>query len=127
MTDKTDHTSMNPNRPFTVPEGYFDSLTDRVMSNIPASEVRLFPKKEPEKRFRWHRYAAAAAVVAAIFGAGLFFGNNKVAEPQAAAPVAVAENSSNVDSGNAYGGDFDNVADYIMCDDYELYAYLINE
>ena len=127
MTDKTDFTPQNPQRPFIVPEGYFDSLADRVMSNIPANEVRMFTKKEPERRFGWQRYAAAAAVVAAIFGAGLYFGhNNTVAEPQTAAPVAVAEHS-NDNSGAAYGGDFDNVADYIMCDDYELYAYLTSE
>lgn len=126
MTDKTDHTFMNPKRPFTVPEGYFESLTDRVMSNIPANEVRMFTKEEPERRFRWQRYAAAAAVVAAIFGAGLYFGHHTVAEPQTAATVAVAEHS-NDNSGAAYGSDFDNVADYIMCDDYELYAYLNNE
>lgn len=117
---------MNPSRPFKVPEGYFDSLTERVMGNIPANEVRMFPKKEPMKRRGWQRYAAAAAVVAAIFGAGLFWGHNTGAEPQAAAPVAAAEHTSN-SSGAAYGGDFDNVADYIMCDDYELYAYLTSE
>ena len=117
---------MNPKRPFTVPDGYFDNLADRVMSNIPANEVRMLTKEAPQKRFRWQRYAAAAAVVAAIFGAGLFFGHSPVAEPQMAEPVAVADHAiSNSDA--AYGGDFDNVADYIMCDDYELYAYLTSE
>ena len=119
---------MNTNRPFKVPEGYFDSLTERVMGNIPANEVRMFTKKAPERRFRWQRYAAAAAVVAAIFGAGLFFGHSPVAEPQTEAPVAVADHVNAISNSDAaYGGDFDNVADYIMCDDYELYAYLSSE
>jgi hypothetical protein len=117
---------MKTNRPFTVPEGYFEQLTERVMSNIPANEVRMLTEKAPEKRFRWHRYAAAAAVAAAIFGAGLFFGHSPVAEPKTDAPVAVA-NHANSTPDAAYGGDFDNVADYIMCDDYDLYAYLTSE
>ena len=126
MTDKTDRNPMKTTRPFTGPDGYFEQRTERVMSNIPANAVKMLSDKAPEKRFRWQRYAAAAAVVAAIFGAGLFFGHSPVAEPQTDAPVAVADHA-NPNTDAAYGGDFDNVADYIMCDDYDLYAYLTSE
>ena len=27
--------------PFTVPEGYFDNLTARIMENIPAEETKI--------------------------------------------------------------------------------------
>lgn len=124
MTDKTNHSLPKSGGTFRVPDGYFDSLADRVMSRIPAQEVRMVETKAPARRLGWQRYAAAAAVVAAIFGAGLYFGHQPAADTQLKAPVSTVASTSTTP---VYDAEFDNVTDYIMCDDYDLYAYLANE
>lgn len=53
-------------RPFSVPEGYFDSLTDRVMS-------RVAQRKRRSMVWRW---SAAAILVGCIATGGLFFERN---------------------------------------------------
>ncbi len=49
------------NEPFGAPDGYFESLSDRIMDRIDEEEV----KPEDNRRFLqpWMRYAAAACVV----------------------------------------------------------------
>lgn len=49
--------------PFTVPEGYFDSLTDRVMG-------RIAQRKRRNTVWRW---AAAAVLVGCVVTGGMFF------------------------------------------------------
>ena len=35
--------------PFSVPEGYFDNLAQRMIDNLPAHEVRMIPTEEKKK------------------------------------------------------------------------------
>ena len=107
--------------PFTVPEGYFDTLTSKVMEAIPANEVKMVPRKE--RHFaRWRGYAAAASIVAALFGAGIYFyqngeGTQNVSSNNTTTVAAATSTESNIDA----------VADYIMCDENDFYAYLSGE
>ena len=109
--------------PFSVPEGYFDNLAQRMIDSLPAHEVRMIPTEEKKKSrnrlFQWARYGAAAAVVAAVCMAGLHFTNN---EPVAQTPVAATSTASYSTDEN-----IDAMADYIMADDQDLYAYISGE
>jgi hypothetical protein len=57
-----------PHRPFTVPEGYFENLTQNVMASLPEQESVYSTKiiVTPWMRIRPYLYAAAAF-------AGIFF------------------------------------------------------
>ena len=109
--------------PFSVPEGYFDNLAQRMIDNLPAHEVRMIPTEEKKKSrnrlFQWARYGAAAAVVAAVCMVGLHFTNN---EPAAQTQVAASTTASYSTDEN-----IDAMADYIMADDQDLYAYISGE
>ena len=109
--------------PFSVPEGYFDNLAQRMIDNLPAHEVRMIPTEEKKKSrnrlFQWARYGAAAAVVAAVCMAGMHFINN---EPTAQTQVAASTTASYSTDEN-----IDAMADYIMADDQDLYAYISGE
>ena len=50
-------------RPFTVPEGYFDGLTERVMTRV---------VQRKRRRLIW-RWAAAAVIVGCVATGGMFF------------------------------------------------------
>jgi hypothetical protein len=106
-----------------VPEGYFDNLAKRMIDNLPAHEVRMIPTEEKKKSrnrlFQWARYGAAAAVVAAVCMAGMHFINN---EPTAQTQVAASTTASYSTDEN-----IDAMADYIMADDQDLYAYISGE
>ena len=59
---------LEPRRPFTVPEGYFENLTQNVMASLPEQESVYSTKiiVTPWMRIRPYLYAAAAF-------AGIFF------------------------------------------------------
>lgn len=115
--------SNNKENPFRIPEGYFDSLSQRVMDNIPDNQVVIMPVNERRPFEGWRKYAAAAAVVGVLFGAGLFYNNadSGISQGQNEKGNAVAVANSSTDD------NFDAVADYIMADEYDLYAYMTNE
>lgn len=63
-TEKDIEMLCGKNRPFIVPEGYFESLTARVMSNLPETGkvVQL-----PKRHYYWKEWTtAAAACIAAV-------------------------------------------------------------
>ena len=65
IEDKNIESRFGGKSPFTVPEGYFDNLTARVMNNLPQQTkvVELKPKK--------HNYWKEIATVAAACVAGV--------------------------------------------------------
>ncbi len=54
-------------RHFTVPDGYFESLTDRVMSRV---------AQRKRRRLLW-RWAAAAVLVGCMATGGMFYENRQ--------------------------------------------------
>lgn len=102
------------NNPFRVPEGYFEHLTSRIMSQLPDQPVQQKPTLV--KRLRPLLYAAACICVA-VFSVAIYF-NHKDAEQ----PLA-----STIQQQDTYYSDtyIDEVADYAMLDNEEIYYSLL--
>ena len=83
---------------FTVPEGYFQSLTERVMSRVPK-------KKRHHQVWRW---AAAAVMSGCVAAGGLFF------ETQYKAQIVEAEEVQYIED----------ALDYSMIDNMSIATYL---
>lgn len=64
--------------PFTVPEGYFDNLTARVMANLPQENSNVISLNVGKKRSYWKEITTVAA--ACIAGAIVFINVHKSAE-----------------------------------------------
>lgn len=96
--------------PFRVPDGYFDSLTAEVMKNLPEE-----PKQGLLVRLRPWMYAAAC-LVAVVFTATLY-----LMSPDGSGQMATTETAN---SDNTYVED---VADYMMADNNDIYALLASE
>lgn len=88
--------------PFRVPEGYFETLTQRTMDNIRKQESH-------NRRTVWFRWSAVAAVAGIIATAGFFALDNNTQEMQ------FAENESAVTSEEL---------EYAMIDNRDIEYYL---
>lgn len=86
---------------FTVPEGYFDSLTGRVMSRV---------AQRKQRRLIW-RWAAAAVIVGCVAAGGMLF------ESRYNAQVAEAEDIQYIED----------ALDYTMIDNMSIASYLLTE
>ncbi len=95
---------------FRVPEGYFDSLTSRVMSQLPEQKV----KTAYVQLRRWY-YAAACVAVIGILGITYHLQQDDTAQQPVAGTI-----ETNTDN-NTY---MDEVADYAMIDNADIYACL---
>ena len=84
--------------PFTVPDGYFDGLTDRVMS-------RVARKKHRRQVWRW---AAAAVLVGCVAAGGMLFENRYKAQLAEAESIQYIEDA----------------LDYSMIDNMSIASYL---
>ncbi|MBR5084860.1 MAG: hypothetical protein IKX33_09695 [Prevotella sp.] len=106
-------------QPFSVPEGYFDKLTERVMAQIPEDE-QIQTRKTRNIR-RLFPYAAAASVLAAAIGIGIYlkFSDSQPPVQKQTQEVQFAQNNTEQT--------IEEVADYIMYDDNDLYAYIAGE
>ena len=111
--------------PFSVPEGYFDTLASQVMSRVDAEGIKPQEKSQDESkkaekaRVVWFRplfYSAAS--VCALFVSVTAYQHFTSSEPAATAPVEAT----------AYSEDsFDEAADYVMIDNQDIYACLMGE
>lgn len=99
---------------FTVPEGYFDGLTERVMSQLPDAATTLH-----HKRNVWLRpLIAAAACLALIIGLATAILSPSTQQSQEKSVVA---HNAHADS---HEDAVDATADYIMMDRDDIYSYL---
>ena len=106
---------------FKVPEGYFDTLADRIMANIPES-----PKQEKQKKAKIIslntrlKYAVAAAIVGAVIGGTtirLYQQGTKIAN--------LNTNTEMTNNSETYSDEYVNdYIDYAMVDDNDIYEYL---
>ena len=96
---------------FQVPEGYFDTLTSRVMSQLPEKKAKRHP-------LRTWMYAAAC-VFAAVFSVTIYLhdGNQQT-------KIQTAENTEISVSDMEYT---DAWMDYAMLDNQDIYACLTGE
>lgn len=100
--------------PFIVPDGYFDQLTAKVMERLPQENQQAQELPLANRPHRW-RYAAILAVLC-VLTATLFLGRDNQS-----GSLLQDENAS-----VAYSY-FDEVADYVMLDNSEIYACLSSE
>ena len=107
-----------PRRPFTVPEGYFENLTQNIMASLPEQESIYSTNivVTPWMRIRPYLYAAAAF-------AGIFF----------CIKAAVGINSRNnalevaQEETTIYSDEYiDSFLETAMIDDYTLYYTLVD-
>ena len=107
---------------FKVPEGYFDTLTERIMANIPEA-----PKQEKQKETAKIislntrvKIAVAAAIVGAIISGTtirLYQQGTKIAD--------LNTNTEKTNSSETYGEEYVNdYIDYAMVDGTDIYEYI---
>lgn len=131
---------------FHVPEGYFDTLTDQILAKLPEEE-NFVPGKEgvgidsepvAQKVSLWSRLPirkiAASVVVAAMLGGGLTYGLRKAgthggafAHTEVAETAQIRHNHNQVSTATSDDAAFEQMADYAMMDNQDIYASLIAE
>lgn len=102
---------------FTVPEGYFDRLTQQVMERVPEQETK---RARTVPMWRKYRVAivAAACTLFAVFGVGAYRQLNSPGN-QPAMPLSMDNSYANSSSFL-----FDEMVDYTMIDSDIIYASL---
>ena len=106
--------------PFRVPEGYFDQLTDRVMSQLPerdqqAEQISLSDRRPKSRLVALRPWLYAAACTVAVVVMGLTFYSHDAVEEQPLASTSITNTESQY---------IDDAADYVMLDNAEIYACL---
>ena len=111
-------------QPFKVPEHYFEDFSSRLMARLPEqAAMPVVPIREHRSARRRGRWIAAAAAFAGLVmgGAAVWLSSDDASQSVArTAPV------ENVPVESAYGGSFDELADYAMLDNEDIYAYVSN-
>ena len=102
--------------PFTVPDGYFDNLAERVMQQIPTDAPR---KRSLVKTLRPWLYAAACIVL--LVGSIVFVSTYRTEESQ---QLKTANNNNSNEIVVASDNYIDDMADYTMVDNDDIYLYL---
>ena len=116
---------------FTVPEGYFDSFAETMMDRLPhvdGMEARVIEMKHETL---WHRLSlrklAAAVAVVMLMGTGyLLYAHLGLVGSVKTQSAMVGETS--VERQQSVGteyGTFDQMADYTMMDNQDIYASLV--
>lgn len=100
---------------FKVPDGYFDTLTDRLMSKLPEHEVKVVRLQPSFRQRKRTAILAAASLLAAMFSLGVYL-HTEDSEPHT---QAVAATLQSADDSN-----LDVIADYAMMDNVAIYAYV---
>lgn len=94
-----------------VPEGYFDTFADQLMASL--------PERQPRAKRVWLRplrYAAAVVCVCAMGALSWFALSPESHQPIQAEAVQLSSDA-----------DFEAAADYVMLDNYDIYACLSDE
>ena len=101
--------------PFQVPEGYFDHLADQVMASLPERQPVADAPKARRVTLR-PLYYAAAAVCAFVISVVVWQSFPETSQPM---PVQASVSSQDLSD-----DDFEEAADYLMLDNYDIYACL---
>ena len=107
--------------PFTVPEGYFESLSDSIMSMLPEQQTHVVDMGNNFWKRKIAVALAVAASVAVIISVSLTVGYR-----HDAAKLADGGNNAISEQQSAYS-DYtvvDEMANYAMLDNVDMYAYV---
>ena len=109
--------------PFRVPDGYFDSFTTMMMDKLPSQEeAKVVPMRRRRMTISRTIVSAAACFCVAVFGLTLYYGKS-LFEKQPQASETIVSNYHNT-TAETYE---DEVVDYAMMDNMDIYAYLASE
>jgi hypothetical protein len=109
------------NNPFKVPEGYFDNFAGMMMERIKEQQPSAQIRKIEVPFYRKVHFWLSAAAVALVMGlSGLLYVNNDANTIDESELIASQDSSVS----DMY---FDEAADYVMLDNTEIYACLMNE
>ena len=97
--------------PFVVPEDYFDTFADQLMASL--------PERQPRTKRVWLRPLRYAAAVVCVFAMGAL--SWFALSPESHQPIQVEAVQLSSDA------DFEAAADYVMLDNYDIYACLSDE
>jgi len=113
---------MGTKNPFSVPEGYFDTLTEQVMQRLPKQVESVGDEQQKGSaivRMLRPLLYAAACICIGIFGVALYQHlDNQTAE---GVPV-ISHVGSTIEFNDAY---LDEATDYAMYDNQDIYASLL--
>ncbi len=124
-------------RPFKAPAGYFDNLSQRIMSQLPINNeipsanntsIDMDCFKMSSSRYsmiRRFRPLAIAAVAIGIVLASFWTLSNLLLKHNPSSLPSVADRST--ENTDAVQDGFEQAADYIMIDEDDMYAYLEGE
>lgn len=122
--DEALKTQYGTERPFTVPDAYFDRVEEVVMRSVAADAAQ--PVVRVVRKSLWKQLSplvAAACVVGVIVLVGL--GVNST-NPQGDMAATVSH-APKVSKAEPYTDDLDRLADYTMMDEDDAYAYISGE
>ncbi len=108
---------------FTVPDNYFDTFADRLMMQLPEQETPVV------RLSLWHRLplrkiAAAVAVVTAM-ATGTLYVVQRTSHTPHVQVVHVEKSHEDVEDASSEYGTIDEMFDYTMTDNQEIYASLM--
>lgn len=103
-------------QPFTVPSGYFESLSERLSEKLP-SDLHVVAAVTPWRRYRTTIAAAACLCLMAV-GAAAYFATESPKTTIVANHSAMHESITE--------SSIDCVADYTMLDNEDIYALVSN-
>ncbi|MCM1311688.1 MAG: hypothetical protein NC252_02145 [Roseburia sp.] len=106
--------------PFTVPEGYFDNLTERIMDVLPKAENTLVADCRKKTRNASRQWIGWFSIAAACVACVVFF-NIRSIEPERTAAVSDVYTDEYVEYDDEYQQD---VMQYVMLGHEDVYCYL---
>ena len=121
MKEKRNLPLTDPQSGFRLPDGYFDTLTQRVMDCLPSDEASLSAAPQPEEITLWQRVRPWIYLAALFAGAAFII---RVASPS---PQEKADRLAREESEAEEMEYINNALDGAMMDDYSLYVYLADE
>lgn len=108
---------------FTVPDGYFDTLTSRIMSNIPDEETKII-SIAPKRKTSWIKWTGlvAACMAGTVIGIFALEQTEKTSNNQ---PYTSSAQAVSTQTGSDYQENYqEEMLDYAMVDYNDVYNYL---
>lgn len=124
--EKLLHDKLGNANHFKVPEGYFEHFTEQLMSQIPEEEANVI-EMQPSwwKRIPIRKIAAAVGVVL-LLGGGVSLVYHGSDHKSNYASVGLYNSNQDGNASTGYGT-FEEVADYAMIDNQDIYTSLVAE
>lgn len=110
--------------PFKVPDGYFDTLTSRIMSNIPTEETKVISIKTARRKNGWIKWSGlvAACFVGALICINVFNKTEQKEDDQFTSQTV--EKNQSTFSNEYQDVNAEDLLDYAMVDYTDVYCYL---